>query len=407
MRMSSWKCGAWCMAAFAGAAIWSMTGCTKQAEPRQPITETRQLDADEIPPLKDMTTAERLGMSGSMPSGHPPLDGPSSMPTAAGSSSSELAWTTPPGWTELPATQFRNANFQVADNPEVECYLTVLPGDAGGLLPNLNRWRAQMGAEPLSEADAAALPTKDLLGEAGVYMTVSGAYRGMGQQPPKDGYMMASLAAIHGGSAYFVKMTGPEAAVQKELPNFDAFVASLHEASQMPAGHPPVAAANEPAPMAGANTGAMASSPGGTEGAEGITWDVPAGWQRGADKPMRLATYTFGPSNEGDCRLYVFPDMAGGLADNANRWRAQMGLPPQSEDDIAALPKLPVLGREATYLELEGDFTDMQAATQPGYKMLGLICPLEGRSLFIKLTGPKTLVDSQVDEFKSFVSSMR
>jgi hypothetical protein len=386
-----------------GVALLSLSGCSEEPAPRQAITETRQLEPEEVPEVPTLTQAQRLGLAA--PDGHvhaPATDGAHPPMGAQSAAPPALSWDTPPGWVALAPTQFRQANFQVAGLPEAECYLTVLPGDGGGLLSNLNRWRAQMGAEPLSEAEAAELPQQTLLGEQGSFMTVTGTYTGMGQQPAQEGYMMAAVAAIHEGTSYFVKMTGPEAVIQQELDNLALFVASLSETEEAA---PAPAIAAEAAPVAEAAP--AEALPEGREGAEGFTWEVPAGWTRGPDRPMRLATYTFGPDQSGECRIYIFPGMEGGLVDNVNRWRAQMGLPPQTPEEIAALPKLEVRGHEGTYLELEGDFTDMQAPTKPGQMMLGLICPLEAQGLFVKLNGPKEVVAGQIDAFKSFVTSIR
>ena len=67
-----------------------------------------------------------------------------------------LADLTPEHWQQLAAGQMQQAKFRVTrDNQTIEITLSIFPGDAGGLLANVNRWRGQIG---LNEADPAALP---------------------------------------------------------------------------------------------------------------------------------------------------------------------------------------------------------------------------------------------------------
>src|SRR5262245_43467033 len=52
-----------------------------------------------------------------------------------------VAWTAPPGWREIQSSQpSRVATFNPGEGlPEVA--INVFPGDTGGLLANVNRWR--------------------------------------------------------------------------------------------------------------------------------------------------------------------------------------------------------------------------------------------------------------------------
>src|SRR5688572_18937213 len=98
---------------------------------------------------------ERFGALGTVASETPiePLGstpGSSASSKATGGASSSLRWITPAGWSELPTSAMRVANFRVGDDERAECYLTLLGGDGGGLAANVNRWRAQMGLGALS-----------------------------------------------------------------------------------------------------------------------------------------------------------------------------------------------------------------------------------------------------------------
>ena len=54
--------------------------------------------------------------------------------------------------------------------------LSVLPGDGGGLLGNVNRWRKQLGLEPLAEQDLAeAVRPVEALGPEARLVDINGS----------------------------------------------------------------------------------------------------------------------------------------------------------------------------------------------------------------------------------------
>src|SRR5690606_19513113 len=92
-----------------------------------------------------------------------------------------LIYDTPEGWTEKPGSPMRDVNFTFGEKGEGECYVARLPGAGGGLAANVNRWRAQMGTEPLTDEQVAALPTRSLFGQPARFVAVDGAFSpGMG-----------------------------------------------------------------------------------------------------------------------------------------------------------------------------------------------------------------------------------
>ena len=80
----------------------------------------------------------------------------------------------------------RVANFNPAGDERAECYLTMLSGDAGGLGPNVNRWRAQLGLAPLAPRELEALPHKPLLGRDAVFIDFAGTWQGMSGKESRD-----------------------------------------------------------------------------------------------------------------------------------------------------------------------------------------------------------------------------
>jgi hypothetical protein len=142
-----------------------------------------------------------------------------------------------------------------------------------------------------------------------------------------------------------------------------------------------------------------------------LTWTVPEGWSE-SSKPdpmgMRLLDLRFGPNQEGECYISLMPGPAGGLEANVNRWRTQMGQPAYTADEISKLPKKPFFNRDATFVAFDGDFKGFGAEqAQTGYSMLGLIHSAEQATIFVKLTGPKALVDQNAAAFDVFCQSIK
>ena len=66
----------------------------------------------------------------------------------------KISWTVPPGWISLPASGMRYATFQVpVHESRLELTVTPLGPEAGALLPNVNRWREQLGLSPVQESE--------------------------------------------------------------------------------------------------------------------------------------------------------------------------------------------------------------------------------------------------------------
>ena len=60
--------------------------------------------------------------------------------------------TLPEGWQQLAADQMRVGNYSVTGKNGGKAQVTVipLPGTAGGGFENVNRWRKQVGLEPIT-----------------------------------------------------------------------------------------------------------------------------------------------------------------------------------------------------------------------------------------------------------------
>jgi len=129
---------------------------------------------------------------------------------------------------EQPTTMMRDINLVFGENGEGECYLAKLPGAGGGLVANVNRWRGQMGADPLTPDQVAELPKKPLFGQPATFVSVDGDFSpGMGSTEVREDYRLLGLILSSDAGAVFVKMTGPRELVVANEEKFDRFVASI------------------------------------------------------------------------------------------------------------------------------------------------------------------------------------
>ncbi|NUM56639.1 MAG: hypothetical protein HUU46_23680 [Candidatus Hydrogenedentes bacterium] len=146
--------------------------------------------------------------------------------------------------------------------------------------------------------------------------------------------------------------------------------------------------------------GAMASA---TQ--PGFTWTTPEGWDELPSKQFR--NINLRPAGDPKAECYV-STARGSLAENINRWRSQMALEPVDEAAISALPKKPLLGGQAAYVELDGNFKGMGGdQDNPDFRMVGLVLErVGGESVFVKMTGPKAIVEQEMAKFDAFCASI-
>jgi hypothetical protein len=358
----------------------------------------------------DATSSERFGVSSK-----------DFAQSSGGPAQAGMAYTVPPGWSELPKSQFREANFRVAGDPNSECYLTTLGGEGGGLAANVNRWRTQMSLAPMSPEELARLPQVDWLGGRATSVDFTGTWTGMSGDHSAEGWRLVGYLLVEPSQSRFLKMTGPGDVLERELPNFRDLAASFREggapadgaamapSGELPAGHPPLDGAQTPkaGQAAGGAPGAGAAAVvAGNRSASGFEWTPPAGWRRGAEKSMREITYVLGQASEGgeaECYVTLLSGSGGGMLANVNRWCGQMGQAPLTEEDLSKLARVPMLGAEATLLELE---RGASSSTAPEF-LLGAVCLLPERSIFVKLTGPRALLERERTAFQEFCKSAR
>jgi hypothetical protein len=141
----------------------------------------------------------------------------------------------------------------------------------------------------------------------------------------------------------------------------------------------------------------------------GLAWTLPTGWSVGPERPMRVASLVVDGQSGVDVSLIVLAGEAGGKAANIRRWHGQMGAPAPSDDAIAKLPTIKILGQNGPLVDIRGAFgggMSGQGAIQDA-ALIGAICELPGRTAFVKMIGPAAAVQAQRDAFVRFCQSLR
>jgi hypothetical protein len=206
-------------------ALFCVTGCSEGD--RVLIEETRPRFAEEKDPMFGATARERFLANNGMGRGGDQTTG-----QGDGEVKNPFRWETPEGWTELKATQMRVINFQFGADGEGQCYLTALSGGGGGMVANVNRWRGQMGLDPLPDEEMAALEERTLLGAPAKYVDIEGDFGGMSfpgapAADSKKDYRLIGLIQVQDPFTFFIKMTGPKALVAEHEPAFRRFCESI------------------------------------------------------------------------------------------------------------------------------------------------------------------------------------
>ena len=142
-----------------------------------------------------------------------------------------------------------------------------------------------------------------------------------------------------------------------------------------------------------------------------LTWTPPEGWTEAAPgsdpSGMRLVDLRFGPAQEGECYVSIMAGAAGGLEANLNRWRTQMGQPAYTAEEIAALPKKSIFSRDGVFAAFDGTYKNVGAKEgSANYRLLGLIHSAPQATFFVKMIGPKELVEKNAAAFDQFCQSI-
>ncbi len=166
--------------------------------------ESEKIDRyEETPAVAAPPAAEQA-----MPSGHPPLSG-------------NYAWQAPEGWESQPPSSMRMASYLVPHGSEKgDLSVVRLSGTAGGPLNNLNRWRGQLGMDPVAEGSPESVG-RQVETPAGTFTW----WKLANGEPVNQGMLVGMLFA--GDHSMFVKLTGSPELVSAVESQFTGYLESF------------------------------------------------------------------------------------------------------------------------------------------------------------------------------------
>ena len=264
------------------------------------------------------------------------------------SSETKPEWTLPASWQETAGNANRFATLVLSTQPPLELSVTVLAKGSDSmttqLLSNINRWRGQLDL-PHIEADD--LPTRT--------------------ETLKVGELTVTLINITGKAA---------------------------QRPAMPGGMVSPGVMGQPSPREAAPGG---ERPAGEPKRTGESpFNKPDEWTEVAPKQFQLARFTVG---EGEQSAEIAVSRAGGdRAANINRWRGQVGLEPQSAEELKQASQPFEVGSK------QGELIEIVAADKT---ILGVMIPVEGQTWFVKLTGHSALATKERSRFEAFAKSLK
>ena len=176
---------------------------------------------DPVPPEQPATPA-----SGQLPPDHPPLggsEGGNMANTAVPTGGDSLTWSAPAAWTAMPDRPMRKATYALkgADGTAADLAITAFPGDTGGLLANVNRWRSQISLPSIAAHQIDAHVVHLDIGALHVdFVEFSGTANGA---PTR----LLGAVVPHGGETWFFKLVGPDTLVAGEKAAFLEFLRTV------------------------------------------------------------------------------------------------------------------------------------------------------------------------------------
>lgn len=209
---------------FASAVLIVLAGCGKEeietyvvAEPSEPSEQETASDAAPMPNLDSRSPVvpqnPNAGNSGRM------QELPGMAESTERFATPEMA--APEHWKRQEAGTIRKASWQVSkDGQSADVAVTAFPGDVGGDLANVNRWRRQVGLPPTDQADIAEIKEEravDVDGNQGYTVFLEGP----------QGRAILGAIVPRGEGTWFFKMTGPAELLRAEEDGFMNLLSSV------------------------------------------------------------------------------------------------------------------------------------------------------------------------------------
>ena len=135
-----------------------------------------------------------------------------------------------------------------------------------------------------------------------------------------------------------------------------------------------------------------------------LAWQAPAHWEEKPAGGFRRGSYRVPGEGapDADFSIIPFPGAAGGMVDNFNRWRAQLGLGAASASDLSATIAH-VDGRNGLHFDVIELVGTVEGAPT---RITGAVAEFGGQSWFFKLMGPDPVVARERQAFLDFLQTV-
>lgn len=292
----------------------------------------------------------------------------------------KLDWTPPPSWQSQPSTGVRIGSFLIPNpnGPPADVSVILLPGTAGGLLENVNRWRDQIELPPISESDLPSLMQKiDIAGRSALLVELT-SLRPIGT-PSQSTRILAAILTDQNSSCFF-KMMGETSLVSRQRNIFLQFLRSVR----------------------------IVTPESRKEHVTSPSWKIPKNWEEQPTRAMRKASFLVrGPNHtQADISITSLSGSAGGVLANVNRWRTQINLPPLTEKTLPnQIRHIPLREQQILWVNMLG--TQSLSGKTERVRILAAILPHHHETWFFKITGDDSLVSSQEKTFLDFLKTIR
>lgn len=159
----------------------------------------------------------------SSPGATPPAGGTIAGTPVSTAEGPRLTWTAPEHWKPKRASAMRKGSYAVPGEggANADLSITAFPGDVGGELANVNRWRGQIQLPPLAEADLVGAVMR--VEQNGLHFGVVEFTGGPAANPQR---ILGAIVPVD-GATWFIKLMGPDALVAKEKPAFTEFLKTV------------------------------------------------------------------------------------------------------------------------------------------------------------------------------------
>jgi len=308
----------------------------------------------------------------------------------------QLQWKTPPGWQEQAPSGMSVANFLIPGPEGNKAQLAVMtfPGEGAGELDLINIVRENAGLPQVNEEELARLVEAVKIGsEPAKLIDLTGAVKSSDAVSPSR-----ILVAVfpHGGVTWFFKLAGNATVVSAQKPAFLDFLQSVSFTERPGTSRPGQFVSTNVKRLPGSEAEGAPVKP---------AWEVPADWREAPVGQMSLARFEIGGSDsKAEVTVSAFPGAAGGLLDNLNRWRGQLGLKPVGQAEAEKLvASLDVMGGKAMLVDMNGQ----NPQTGQKVRLISAIVSREGMTWFYKLMGDEAAAEREKEAFIKFVQSVR